>query len=82
MFIHANIKSSSTSCFKYFVTKNSASFARKTNALVVVDLFAASSICTLNKLIKAKAISPLTFFFKNYFLTLKLNSKAATGIVL
>ena len=45
-----------------------------TNDLVVGDLL------TRNKLIKAKAISPLTFFFENSFLILKLTtSKAATG---
>ena len=44
---------------------------------MVVDLLAGSYICTWNKLIKGKTISPQTFFFKNSILILKLNSKAA-----
>ena len=40
-------------------------------ALVIVDMFAHSCICTWNNLITAKAIYPLTFL-KNYFLILKL----------
>ena len=42
--------------------QNSANFARKTNTLEAVDLLTGSCICTWKKLIKAKAISPLTFF--------------------
>ena len=50
-------KSSSTSCFKHLPI---ISFARKTNALAVVDLLAGSCICTWNKLNKEMAISPVT----------------------
>ena len=57
-------------------------FAAKTNTIVVIDLLAGFCISTFNKLIKAKAIAPLTFFFKNYFLILILISKAVTGVVL
>ena len=39
------LKLSSTYCVKYFVIINSANFARKTNALVVLDLLAGSCIC-------------------------------------
>ena len=46
----------------------------------VLDLLAGSCIFTWNKLIKAKGITPLSFV--NYFLILKLSSKAATGVVL
>ena len=55
------LKSSSTPCFKYFAIIN---FAKKTTAFVVVDLLADSYINAQNKLIKAKAISLLTFFLK------------------
>ena len=71
------LKSSST-CFKYFPIIN---FARKTIALVVVDLLAGFCINIRKNLIKAKAMSVLTFFFLNNFLILKLTSKAATGVV-
>ena len=53
------LKSSST-CFKYFPIIN---FARKTIALVVVDLLAGFCINIRKNLIKAKAMSVLTFFF-------------------
>ena len=49
---------------------------------MVVDLLAGSCICTWNKLIKTKEISPLTFFLKKNLLILKLNAKVATGLVL
>ena len=39
----------------------------KQNALVVTDLLPGSCICTWNKLIKAKATSPLNFFFEFFF---------------
>ena len=76
MFIR--LKLSSTSCFKYFVVIK----WRKTIALEVVDLLAGSCVCTLNKLIVAKTlkISPLTSFFLNSFLILKLSLKAATKL--
>ena len=74
------IKSSSTSCFKYLAIINSA---RKTNALVIVDLFVAGScLCTRNNLIKAKAISPSTLFFLKNFFSKTYTSKAATGVAL
>ena len=75
--------SSSPSCFKHFVMiKFSKFYWQMTNDIVTVDLLAGSWICTWNKLINSKKISPLTLFFKNYFLILKQNSKAATGVVL
>ena len=58
------LKSTLTSYFKYFAIIN---LARKTNALVVVDLLASSCICTWNKLIRAQTISPLPFFFFKFF---------------
>ena len=73
------LKLSSTPRFKYLAI---IYFARKTNSLVVVDLLAGSCICTGNKLIKAKAICPLTFFFLKFFSDNKLTSEAATGAVL
>ena len=54
------LKSSSTSCCKYFAI---IYFARKTNALVVFDLLAGSCIYTCHKLIKAKTISLSTISF-------------------
>ena len=63
------LKSSSTSCCKYFAI---IYFARKTNALAVVG---SSCIYTWRKLIKARAISLLTFltfFFFPFFQSLKL----------
>ena len=55
-------------------------FARKTSTLKVVDLFPGFCICKWNKLIKAKAISPLTFSL-DFFLNTKFKSKAAIGVV-
>ena len=49
---------------------------------MVVDLLVGSCICTWNKRINSRAISPLTFFFKNSFLILKYISKTATGVVI
>ena len=58
MFIHTNAYVIINFLFQIFCdNKNKANLARNTNALVVADLF------TRNKLIKAKPISPLTFFF-------------------
>ena len=54
------LKSSSTSCCKYFAI---IYFARKTNALVVFDLLAGSCIYTCHKPIKAKTISLSTISF-------------------
>ena len=64
VYVHPILQSSSTSSFKYFTIIN---FARKANVIVVVDLLVGSCICTWNRLIKAKAISSLTFFFQNSF---------------
>ena len=47
-------------------------FAREPNAVVVVDIKEANS---------SKSNLSINFF-KNYFLVLKLTSKAATGVVL
>ena len=70
-------KSSSASCFRYFMIIKFSKFCKKIKCSVVIDLPAGSCIYTRTKLIKAKAISPLAFFFLNSFLMLKLNSKAA-----
>ena len=59
------LRSSSTSCFKYFVIIKFKKFC-KTNALMVVDMLVGSCIVTWNMLINSKVTS-LTFFFKNSF---------------
>ena len=76
------LKSPSTSYFKYFVIVKFSKFCKKDKCSVVVELLAGSCICTRTKLIKAKAISLLTFFFKNSFPILKLNLKAAIRVFL
>ena len=82
-FIHANVETIINFLIQIVCNKkDSASFAKKTDTLVVVDLFAGSCICTWNKLIKANTISPLTFFFKFFFWYEHLIQKQHTGIVL
>ena len=76
------LKTTSTSYFKYFVLLKFSKFCKKNKCFHVVDLLAGSCICTWNKLIKVKAVPPLSFSFKNSFLILKLNLKAANWVVL
>ena len=60
-----SLKSSSNSCLKFFVKIN---YAREKNAL------GSSAVCRLLYLYmkQAKAIRPLTFYFQNSFLIMKL----------
>ena len=76
------LRSSSASCFKYFVIGKISKICKK-------DICSSGSWPTcrllylyMKQLINSRAISPLTFFFKNSFLILKHISKTATRVVI
>ena len=81
-----NIKfgqSSSTSCFKYFVDKIQQILQeRQLLSWWLISLEALVFGNETSQLIKAEAISPLNFYFSQLFSVIKLNSKAATTVVL
>ena len=65
------------SCFKFFMMIKFSKFCKKQMPSRQLRCLQTFCICTRNKLIKAQAISPLTFFSLNSFMNTKTEFKSS-----
>ena len=71
------LMSSWITCFKFFAMIKFSKFCKKQMLSRQLRCLQTFCICTRNKLIKAQAISPLTFFSLNSFMNTKTEFKSS-----